>query len=460
MLLAKTIIRLTTLLVLVCLLTTSKAQINSPFSRYGLGNEILNNQNATSQGMGGFSTAFTSGMNGTYGQSINFSNPASYGSFILTTFDLGLNYNSTTLTRNNPIGKEKSAYLVPNYLAIGVPINKAKKIGFAFGLQPITRVNYSVNETKLSVTGDSIYNNYMGSGGMNQVFFGFGKIWKRLSFGFNTGYNFGRKNMEIVKSLSYNTDSTYFYQTKSSLNTIYGGLFLKLGMLGELPLKTVDHPAIKEKTEYTLSFGATYTLDQKMRGKQDLTRATGSFSATSSAPLDTAISTVDTRGTVQLPSFISAGIAFHKKQVVVRGTYDQWVVGLELNTAAWKNKYQFYGQPDLVSNSWMFRAGVQYNPNAFGYDNYWNTVIYRIGFFTGKDYLNIDDNGMKVNGLTLGLGLPIRKYRAYDYQYTLINLAFQTGQRGSSVNNYKESFMNLTVGYSLSDLWFNKRKYD
>ena len=160
MLFAKKIIRLTPIIGLVFFLTPTQAQINSPFSRYGLGNEVFNNQNAASQGMGGFTTAYTSSMNGSYGQSVNFNNPASYGSIYLTTFDIGININSYTLKRADPVGREKSNYMSPNYLAIGVPINKAKKIGMAFGLRPISQINYSINEISyLKATGDSILNN-------------------------------------------------------------------------------------------------------------------------------------------------------------------------------------------------------------------------------------------------------------------------------------------------------------
>ena len=35
---------------------------------------------------------------------------------------------------------------MPNYIVVGVPISKAKKIGFAFGLRPLTQINYSVND--------------------------------------------------------------------------------------------------------------------------------------------------------------------------------------------------------------------------------------------------------------------------------------------------------------------------
>jgi hypothetical protein len=460
MLSAKQISRVTILLVLVCYLTPTKAQINSPFSRYGLGNEVMNGQNAASQGMGGFSSAFNSSMNGSYGQSVNINNPASYGHLFMTTFDIAMSINQTTLKRTTPAGNEKSAYLVPNYLAIGVPISKEKKIGFAFGLQPLTSIHYSVNELAQINAKDTLLNNYKGDGGLNQVFIGVGKAWKYMSLGFNTGYNFGRKDIETYKTILYNPDSTFFYQSKSSTKTNFGGAFLKLGIQGEFPIHTIDRPATKEKTEYAISYGATYSLDQSLRARQDITRSIGTFTANTETALDTAISTTNNAGRIDIPSFISAGIALHKKQVVARGTYDQWVFGMELNQSNWKDTYTFYGKRDPLSNSYMIRGGIQYNPDPYAFENYWSTVIYRAGFFSGKDYVNIDNNGLKVTGFTLGMGLPIRKYRSYDYQFTILNLALQIGQRGSSVNNFKESYLQFTLGYSLSDVWFNKRKYD
>ena len=460
MLLAKQISRVTILVVLVCYLTPGKAQNNSPFSRYGLGNEVMNGQNAASQGMGGFSTAFNSSMNGSYGQSVNINNPASYGQLFMTTFDIAMSLNQTTLIRTNPAGREKTNYLVPNYLAIGVPINKERKIGLAFGLKPLTSIHYSVNELVNINPKDTLLNNYKGDGGLNQLFIGFAKSWKYMSIGLNTGYNFGRKDIETLKTILYNPDSTYYYQSKSSTKTSFGGAFLKLGVQGEFPIYTIDYPATKEKTEYAISYGATYTLDQTLKARQDVTRAIGTYTANTETPLDTALSTTNNRGNITLPSFIAAGFAIHKKQIVARGTYDQWVFGLEMNQSAWKDAYTFYGKRDPLSNAYMIRGGVQYNPDPYAFENYWSTVIYRAGFFTGKDYVNIDNNGLKVTGFTLGMGLPIRKYRSYDYQFTILNVALQLGQRGSSINNFKESFLQFTVGYSLSDVWFNKRKYD
>jgi len=125
--LVKKILRLTPFIGLFCFIAPSKAQINSPFSRFGVGNEIYNSQNAANQGMGGFTAAYTPNMNGAFGQSINFNNPASYGGIYMTTFDIGMNLTNSNLKRITPAGKEKSTYLIPNYIVVGVPISKAKK---------------------------------------------------------------------------------------------------------------------------------------------------------------------------------------------------------------------------------------------------------------------------------------------------------------------------------------------
>ena len=460
MLFAKKIIRLTPFLGLVCFITPTQAQINSPFSRYGLGNEILNNQNVNSQAMGGFSAAYTPSMNSNFGQSININNPATYGAIFMTTFDLGISYTSNTLKSTTPIARYNSAYLVPNYLAIGVPINKVKKIGMAFGLRPLTEINYSLSELRLVPRGESVLNNYLGQGGLNQAFIGFGKSWKYLSLGFNTGYNFGRKKIQNIKSFQYNPDSTYFYQSLSNTNTSFGGAFFNLGLQSEFPVHIIKRPKLNERTEYSISIGATTTFKQSMSGKLDSLRTTGSYSSATENNLDTVLYSLNNPGKIIIPALYKVGFALHKKEISNRGAYDQWVVGIEYSSSAWKNNYLFYGQQDALSNAWMFRLAAQFCPNAFDFQNYWSTVIYRLGFYTGKDYINIDSKGLNVSAFTTGLSLPITKYRSYDNQYSLLNLALQIGQRGTNVNNYKEGFFQFSVGYSLSDIWFNKRKYD
>jgi hypothetical protein len=85
---------------------------------------------------------------------------------------------------------------------------------------------------------------------------------------------------------------------------------------------------------------------------------------------------------------------------------------------------------------------------------------YRLGFFMGKDYVDADGNGLKMYGGSLGTGVPIRKWNSYTNQFAIVNTSIQFGKRGDSKNNITESFFRLSFGLSLSDIWFQKRKYD
>ena len=88
------------------------------------------------------------------------------------------------------------------------------------------------------------------------------------------------------------------------------------------------------------------------------------------------------------------------------------------------------------------------------------TGTYSLGFYTGKDYINADGNDYKVQAYTFGFSFNLRKFRSYDKQFTKINTSFEYGKRGTGANNITENFFKFSLGLSLSDIWFIKRKYD
>ena len=49
---------------------------------------------------------------------------------------------------------------------------------------------------------------------------------------------------------------------------------------------------------------------------------------------------------------------------------------------------------------------------------------------------------------------------AYTNQFTFINLGFEYGKRGNNTNLLRENMFRITVGFTLSDLWFIKKKYN
>ena len=119
-----------------------------------------------------------------------------------------------------------------------------------------------------------------------------------------------------------------------------------------------------------------------------------------------------------------------------------------------------YGKPDQLTDSWFIRAGAEFSPSPLTNKGIFSNGMYRFGYYRGEDYQNADGNGYKIQAFTLGYSFNLRKYHSYDRQFTMINTAIEFGKRGSSVNNVTENFFKFSLGLSLSDIWFIKRKYD
>src|SRR5215208_6447305 len=92
--------------------STAQAQTeNSPYSRYGLGDQ-LPSQNILNRGMGGISAAYSDF------HTVNFLNPASYSKLKYTTLDFGLEVDSRTLRALDPPRKFSSASPIISYLQL------------------------------------------------------------------------------------------------------------------------------------------------------------------------------------------------------------------------------------------------------------------------------------------------------------------------------------------------------
>lgn len=436
-------------------LLNANAQENSPFTRYGLG-DFYNGHNAISRALGGLGVAYSDGTNNNVGQAINFMNPATYSNFFMVSYDLGLTIDSRNLRSENPSGKFRSNYFYPSYLGVGVPLNRAKGLGMAFGLRPLSRISYSVVNRE-RVAGDSLATIYEGSGGLNQAYVGIGKKWKNFSVGFNTGFNFGRR--EIATKKIFINDSTFYYQSNSSTITNFNGLFFNPGFQYEFSVGKKVNEQTKTTSNYLVRLGGSATLAQNLSASQDQKRETYTESQAGDITIDS-VSFVDgIKGTIQMPSTYAAGITLHKTANNNRGTFEMWSIGAEYTATQW-SKYRFYNQSDQLVNSWQLKIGAQLCPDPLTGRSYWSNVNYRVGAFIGKDYVDADGNGLKHVGFSIGAGLPIKKWNNYDRQFTVLNTALQFGKRGSGVNNITESYVQFTLGISLTDIWFQKRRYD
>ena len=203
-----------TCLLLAFLPTICFAQENSPYSRYGVGN-VLPSSNIQTRGMGGISAGYSDAA------TINTNNPATYGNLILTTLDVGIEYDGRTIKSLNPLGSYTSNNAIISYLEVAFPLlNGNKKAiknhtgwAFAFGLKPVTRINYKI-ASPAKIGADSTVTVYEGNGGINEAFIGTALRLKNFSIGFNTGYLFGNKDYSSRLLLS-NDSSDYFYSSNT-----------------------------------------------------------------------------------------------------------------------------------------------------------------------------------------------------------------------------------------------------
>ncbi|HEX8461313.1 MAG TPA: hypothetical protein VF623_07780 [Segetibacter sp.] len=430
----------------VFLLTASyfaSAQENSPFSRYGVGDPVPG-QNIVNRSMGGVSSTYAGGL------SINFSNPASYSQIGRVTYDIGITLDSRVLKSTSPVLKYNSINLTPSYVALGLPLSVKHKLGMSFGLRPLTSISYSIAESRKyssanNTSRDSALYLYEGDGGLYQAFVGLGKRWGGLSVGFNTGYMFGRKE-NATRVLPFDTVATY--KSNSSTNTTFGNVFLNAGLQYEVPLN-------KAKTSF-LRFGLAGNLKQSMSARQQSSRETFNYDANGvMITIDTVFQSPEIKGTIKLPASYTAGISLHN----IVNNYEKSMIAIEYENTAWSN-YRFYDQPDKLTNSWKFKLGGQFIPNLTSIKSYWNRVTYRAGVNIGKDAINADGKALPSFGLSLGAGLPVGKWRSFDYQYTIINAGFEIGKRGNNKNVITENFFRFSLGFNLSDVWFQKRRYD
>jgi len=438
------------------------SQDNSPYSRYGIGDLVPPTQ-VTSRGLGGISAGYTDFL------SINFSNPASYSSFqaVLEAkskklisgraiLDIGVNVENRTLSEPSPAKKFTANNALVSYVQVGVPLKN--NWGLSFGLRPLSRISYNIvsnQRLKDPLTGlpiDSATTSYKGSGGSYLASVGTGfslfsrtttKGEQKLSVGINGGYLFGGKDYSTRRNLI--NDSVDYYAANYETKTNFGGLYFNTGLQFKTPLSS----------KVMLTIGAYGNWGQELSATQDIVRETYFYDDNSgNLRLDSVSDRRDVKGKLNIPSAYTVGFVLQKQAIVNKE--GGWLFGVDFTQQNW-SQYRFYGQTDSVRNNWQIKTGVQLNPTPKR--NYFSNVAYRFGFNIGPDYIKVK-NDLPQFGASFGMGLPMTFSRQAPNQVTIVNVAFEYGRRGNNDNLLRESMFRFSLGLSLSDFWFIKRKYE
>ena len=420
---------LTALLAILCSGVFAQANVDSPYSMFGIGQLRDGTMNGRLKGMGGVANAM-------YDKSmINVENPASYAmidtlSFL---FDAGLYFKSSSFSTSTLTERASAASF--DYVAMGFALTNWWKM--AIGAQPYSNVGYNI-ETNFH---DALSGNYtevfQGEGGLNQAFIGNGfRLGKNFSIGANVSYVFG--DSKSTTTLYY-PDSSFMIGTRRSRDVMVRSFLFDYGVMFHTDLGN----------DLTLSVGATYDQKINLRGTQTLyirsLEANENTNTTSEYLIDTIDYQVDKNTRYAMPHGFGIGFSLQKN--------NQWTIGADFNWSQWST-FAKNGVNQGLQDSWSVAVGGEYMPRSTSLSSYWTKVSYRLGGFYERTFLNVKGTSINKLGVTLGLTLPVPK------TMSKVNVGLEVGKCGTkSANLIQESYVNLTVGVSIFERWFVKRRY-
>lgn len=410
---------------------------NSPYSQYGLG--VLTEQ---SQG-------FNRGMNGLSlglrdGKQVNVMNPASYSAVDSMTmiFDLGMSGQLTNFSEN---GAKVNAYNADFEYAVG-SFRLAKKFGMAFGVIPFTNIGYNYsNTTRVGSSNTTSTETHSGTGGLHQVFVGFG--WepvRNLSVGVNLSYLWGSYDKYVSVSNSDNSVNTFSRHYSTTVNNYKVDFGLQ-------------YQAEIAKNNW-LTIGATYGLGHKLGADANVALTSTNSQTSVSNTNDFAV-----EDAYSLPDAFGVGLSWRYK--------DKLTFGADYSLQKWgkldfpEMRHSVSGGEDVSSNPYIMKSGLlkdrnrivvggEFVPNSQSL-NFFNRVHYRLGAGYATPYYTINgQDGPKEYSVSVGFGIPIMNR---INNRSILNVSGQW-VRSEAKGLITENIFRINVGITFNEQWFMKWK--
>lgn len=421
-----------------------RPKLNSPLSRFGLGNPV-DQFYAAQAGLGGLESTYQDGFH------LNIQNPASLASLQSTSFEVGGFGRSASLADRNTTVNTWQGNM--RYIALGFPLRNPISLnlarqqniwngGMAFSLTPTSNVGYDLQVLDDDPEFGETSNTLKGTGGGYRFSWSTAFRYKYLSAGLNVNYNFGKiTNSRIV---TFN-DIEEALASEFVEDVAIKGFSLGYGLQYAYNFKDVDKNGERRPNGKRIIIGLNGNLGNEI--DTDASVLFRRFSPNNQlAVRDTLRSETSQSGTLTLPSSYSVGIAYEKT--------NKLYVGVEYGSRS-NSDYQNSASPELLLDANRIAFGIQYIPNANSYNKFIQRIRYRAGLRLEEDGRFVDGVQARRNAVTIGVGLPFRLPRQ---QISFVDLALEFGKFGVP-NILDENYVQFTVGFSLNDnSWFFKRK--
>ncbi len=436
------------------ILSNAQSKINSPYSRFGIG-DVNGREFMYSQQMGGLGAAFTNPY------SINIVNPAALAHLEVTSFDLGLEAKSFGLKDASDPDYTNLWSGNMSYMSLAVPLqNKLNDIlerkqrpysvTTAFTLLPYSVVGYDISVVdSTNVDLGTFVRNFSGSGGTFQFMWSNAVRYKDFSFGLNTSYLFGKLNYDKNFILTENPAS---YVTTFENSHRLNGFRWNAGLLYTLNFdkseeKEGESDIDKKKMTFGVYGNGSSSINVSSRILETATQFVGLLEVRDT--LGMLQEDVETSGT--LPAELGFGVQYYHGQ--------KFGIGVNYSQTSWSDfAADFVNNP--LKNTSKLSIGGYYRPNYKSVTSYFSRVHYRFGLhYRSIPVEEIQQNQGEVVrdvGLNFGMGFPF----FYQRKISHLNLGISAGMKGQGTA-IEERYLRFTFSFTFNDdEWFIKRKYN
>ncbi|MFD2914092.1 hypothetical protein [Psychroserpens luteus] len=384
----------------------------SPYSLFGLGVE-------SNSGTGRNSAIGKTGisLDGDFG--VNLYNSASFATLGVDEFILDFGGVAELFTLYGDDFTEKTSSY--NFTNISLAFNSGGKYGMGLTIKPASNVGYSLTgiESNIEGSNEQFTTNIEGSGGLNELRLDYGrKINDNFNVGIKASYLFGKieESEYVVTSESYLDVNEQNYYSGAQI-----GLGLQYNFLE-------NH-----------NFGLTVDFPTVLKGTQDI--IIGKYSNSAYTLLE------ETEGESIDNFYIPLKLGFGYSRKI-----DNLLLSADYNKSFWSTTNQSDAIGDY-KNQDVFGLGASYSVDPTSY-KFWDRVDYRMGLNYNSGYLEVDGLKIDTYAASIGLGIPIGKR-------SLLNVSYSLAKKGTTESILIKEYVNtININISLSDIWFQKRKYN
>ncbi|MEL6657000.1 MAG: hypothetical protein AAFY48_09995 [Bacteroidota bacterium] len=402
------------LLIALPFLLMAQFQSGSPYSAYGVGDLHWQGRGQSAglagAGIGLRSDAF-----------LNLTNPAAYTA-MRSPYSMALETGFSVLSRQLTTATEDALQRDGGMTDIVLWLRPAKKWATVVGLEPYSQVGYSILTQRQL---DNVESSYQllneGEGGLTRLFWG--NAWQlapQLSVGLNANFIFGSISQQ-ERFLSTGQLGNFEVQSE----TVLRGFNFDGGLQWAIPLGADE-----------VTFGVVLQTDSRLWSRTDRELLSG---------IDLLESEGDgNRDNYRVPVRYGFGSTYRRPNwlITAEASYENWAsLGLASDAT--------------FVDTWSGTLAMEIAPFKDVYQDYFEAFTLRAGFSYRNSYLEIEGQSFGHWLASLGMGVPLGPQRNH------LHLSYSFQNRGTPKNGLiAEQTHQITLGFTIRDVWFLQRKFN